>query len=114
MPLHNLFTSETVSAGSYTESEYLPLRPNFPLHSIYYKVTGSGTLRIKVYIAFHDGDDVLVATYSNLTGTGIKSMALKAATRIKFRIEETGGADPITVDLWFLQTGGDDSELGRW
>lgn len=115
MQVFKLFTSKSVAAGANADSQEIPLKPYFNQHSIYYKVTGSGTLKITIYESFPGGDDVKVGEYTGITaGTAIEPLALKPATALKFNIEETGGANSVTVTLWLLQTGGDRSNLLDW
>ena len=101
-----IYSTSTLSAHGFLRSDDYRVDLSATIHSFYYKLATNNMVRIEVYEAMLDGDDVLVGTFNHLTGTGIKNLGLKGGTRIFFKIIDTSGSGG-TVTFWFLQGGAD-------
>lgn len=110
--IQKLSTDQTLAANGKIEINDIRLDLACSEHSIYWKLSTGLVVKIEVYQKMADGDEILVGTFDNATGTAIKNLGLKAVTRISFKIYDKTGLGG-TVTLWFCQIGSE-SHTGKW
>lgn len=102
-----LLDSVTISASGNTTCDPVTLGDRNRKHSMYYVVTGDGTLKIE-YEATVDGENwvlmaTAVATAKTKTtgeqsdGVHLDELDMVPCESVRFKFSETGGVDSVTV-----------------
>jgi len=109
--IYPLFSAEEIPADSSSTSEILDLRGRTGIFSVYYEITGSGTLKLE-YLISHDGKnfvnptgateigaDLTASSGTDSDGKDILDFDPEIAPFIKIKATETGKSDAPTLTL---------------
>lgn len=99
-----LFSSEEVSAGSFSESSPLLLNSIRPgeTASMQILVSGAGAVDVEILVSVNESTYVPLkhVVASATAGEYIEDISLPPAMRLKARVSEVSVADSATVSIW--------------
>jgi len=112
MPAEPMFFEETISASQSVTSPQVVLREHKDNHALQYKITGDGTVDLKVLTGSDTanwinngvkGDDLTDESGPDSDGKNIIPLSLLPADFIKVVATEVGTTDSVVLSLWMVQ-----------
>ena len=109
--LEKLFSAEALAAGNNTESGIVHFYKNGEKAgrignlALWLKVTGTGTVKVEALVNGDDDDassdwhTLTTAIIETATGVSLTAFEVPICTKMKLKVTEDGGVNPVTFDL---------------